>query len=740
MINKLLRYLYLSFPILLFNACSDEIKIADKQAEIIYSDCPVELFTEGVEQFSTRGVTNPKRFFLQGDIIHVEAYFIDESDEEIENSRIYRAYELIGNSKWETVTHDDIFWPVRAKKGVFKAYYVSQFNQSLVADDAGKLLNLSDIQDDTDPLLAEAQIDWGHKVNLRFHHICTHLTFSNLDPDIADYFWLIKKDGTSISNLFNLRLEGSELKHEFRSVSDETNNDLVYVQHKSVTLYDNQIKTGSEVSFFLQPGDYSNLELRTINNYSYLAFQSELTQDLQSNVPYVIDIKNNKGVTFIEEEEDWDEDDSTILEIDPDVFLNAIVNGEEGEDYIIEDEDGNKKIIIKITSDGALLCANVNFKFSTEYTKRELTNGRNFDGGNHFIYNLATNLFTTNQGTIQHLGLKNINCTDDKSIVLTYESEDIKNNRWGILCETNVGTVKNIRIEDSEVNFSLGIGSESGGKVFYVGSLIGSNEGNVAQIEYNGNISIQTSTQDDIKSILYLGGIVGHSIGTVREIRPYENNQTTAQTPTISVISNLKGESLTIFAGGGVGLASGLIQDISLPSVMIDSSNSLGMVGSTGGLVGRLRGEGYSPSSLSSCTVAGIVRGMPVSSVNNFQAYSYTGGLSGFCFKYNITDCRTLCSVSINNENSSDEMTTYATGGGIGRIVGAIETPISIKNNYIWPKDLEGPAKFIGNFAGIVPLGYDFTWTSLSNNGNVAKDFLEGKYIGDTIDDTPPED
>ena len=741
---KIYRYIYFILIFLLLEGCSEDVNISDDNNGIIYSEVPVEIFAECIDGLSTRGVANPKTSFSPGDYIHVEASFFDKNGNAInlnENSgnneitKKYKAYVLQENGKWLTSGNDVMLWPVAAKKGFFRAYYVKTFNQTLVSGDNSKLLRLSEVDGQSDPLYAELEIEWGHKVNFRFSHMCTHITFTNLDPDIADYFWLINKndgvEGHVFNNAFSLKVVNNELIHEFTVTENDTFNGLTYVQHKSNTLYEDEtgIKKGSEVSFFLEPGDYSNVELRTINNYSYLAFQSDLTKNLLANVPYEIDIKKNKGITYIEEEEDWDDDDeSNVWIVDPDTFLESVEGGYE---YVVEDEKGDKHTILKPTSDGTLLCANVSFDNKTEYTKHEITPGKNFDGGNHYISNIKNGLFTTNKGSIKHLGLKDINCDN---IELWYVSQDYNNNRFGVLCEINEGNIENIKLENVTVSYNLGTGSDDSGNAFDIGSLVGYSPGTISKIEYSGNIKIISEEQGDIKGMIHTGGFIGLCTGSVSELTPSEDNNN------IEVITKFEGETLTVYAGGAIGYGSGNINDVSIPSVTVDSSGSSGMTGSTGGIAGRLRGSSNNNSLISSCTVSGIVKGMPVTSINKLNAYSYTGGITGYSYKYDIKNCRTLCEVWVDpNKNSdSDSNITYATGGGLGRLV-AGEISYTISNNYIWPVTLTGPANYIGNFAGIVPEGDDYKWNKFTSNGNIAKQIISD-YIGGTINDAPPQD
>lgn len=729
MTRKLLN-IFLTLPFLMVLACSDDMPDLMIENPDMRDEVPVEFSIFSPEDFSTRGdgVDNPKVYFHEGEVMHVEAAFYDNAGSLIE--RKYQALQIDAAGVWKQIGMSTLTWPSDSKRGEFKAFFVKKFQLILEKKDIPEELSLSGLEDveedeDADPLMATTDVEWGHRVNLRFKHLCTHLSFTGLDPDITDYFWLVNnKTGEEFHNTFTLQLKADNiLEYKFISKPDNLNNKLVYVQSKTKTIYDGNIKTGSQVKFFLEPGDYSDIELRTINNYSYLSYKSDMTASLQGNKSYIIDIVKNKGITFIEENKPWDEDPDAIVELDPDEFLQKIVDGE---DYEITDEEGEKKKILQSTSNGTLLCSNVSFK-NTPLKEYEMPTGKYFDGGNHFISDLTTNLFSINHGTIQHLGLKNVRCN---GVELWYDPEIGNKSRWGALCELNDGVVDNIRLKDVSVSFSIGLGKDEPGYVFNIGTLVGSNTGTISNIEYDGDIEINNVAGLNAQTTVNIGGLIGQSTGFIKEINPLDD------TSKITVINTIKGELSTLFVGGAIGQSTANLQDISLTDVLVDSSGGSGLVGNTGGLVGRLRGTTGAPSLISSCTVSGIVKGVPVLPVGTYKAYSYTGGITGYNYNYDVKDCRTLCSVEMNpNVNLSDGV-TYGTGGGFGRIINVPEG-ITITGNYILGSGITGP-DYKGNFAGIVPS--QKTWVDDYQRGNVVRDILEGLYIGADIDDLAPTD
>lgn len=723
--NGIIRNITLLLLLALTASCSEDIFEMPDKSPSGDTGTEVEIFVDngidpyfgegyGTGDFLTRQVDDPKTSFQPGDAIHVQGAFYDEEGNFLEYA--YKVFEMNPGGVWKVRSENPMLWLPNAKTGTFKAYYIQRYQETLEKDDIKRTISLSDIEDRTDPLYAEATYDWGHKVMLHFSHICTHLTFTNLEPDITDYFWLINKSDRPMANVFNIWLTGNnEIRTEFATVGDSNYDGLVYVQHRAKNLYVDNIKTAGEVSFFLQPGDYSNVELRTINNYSYLAYKSEATADLKPNVPYVIDIKVNKGVTFVEDEEDWEDDDSTVKILDPDEFLQSIVDGA---DYFVNHNGESTKIVQK-TTDGSLLLRNVSFGGAKSRGNFIFPSGRVFDGGNHYIEDIATNIFSTNYGTIQHLGIRNIRCND---IELSYEFND-DNSRWGALCLFNAGNIHNIRIENGEAKFGIGTGREIAEHVFNVGMVVGSSTGSLSNLTYGGEIKVSSNAPNDVEATVNIGGIVGQCAG-LSEVGAIDTNSK------IEINITFQGSTTTLYAGGAVGQSSGNIEEVSLPEVSIDLSGSKGMVGSTGGVAGRLFANTGSTSVISSCTVSGEIKGLPVESYDMLNAYSYTGGLVGYVNYYDVLNCRTLCDVSV-SETGAEGAITYATGGCLGRII----TTTNISGNYAMGNNLTGPENYIGNFAGIVPLSLE--WSDYQSTGNVAKENIMGKFVGGSISDNP---
>lgn len=755
----------LLFLSLLLVSCSEEV-IHPSLEEEETSGLPVELTALIGDESLTRDLNeNSKKSFATGEVIHVEAKFYDKGNTQLGGSQ-YKTFERKSDGSWKQVVSSTMRWPAKAVKGKFKAYFVNSFQETLEIADQHRQLKLGDLDEVSDPLMAEQEGEWGQKINLKFKHICTHLTFKSLEPGVTDYFWLINKNsGDNFHNGFRLWLTGNnELRGDFISIPDMTykklnitgkessiagdlgdlNGDnesssgesdgkedeenskfgLVYVQRPTV-VYNDEKGPAGKVEFFLEPGDYSNVELRTINNYSYLSYKSELTSNLLANTPYEVDIVKNKGVTFIDDDDNWDDDDDNdVYLVDPEEFLGCIEAGTD--DYTIEvEKDGRmvERTILKNTSSGTILRYNVRFDYNSDYTQKltfDMSQGKYFDGGNHFISEIAANLFESNHGTISHLWLKDVKCDVE---LYEHDSNDSRNSQWGLLCRTNVGVIENVRIDDFDIDFSIGAGRDNYEFTFDLGGLTGNNSGTISDISFGGEINLTSSEQDNMRCTLNLGGLVGQNTGVFNGVKPMGSDAE------IKVKHSLQGEQAAIYCGGAIGYSSTDVRNVSLPRVTVDASGGQGLVSQVGGLVGRLRGTVGTPSYMTSCTVSGNIKGMEVKSFGGFTGFSYTGGLTGYSYYFDVTDCRSLCNVEVPDGDTEDSV-IYATGGGFGRLL----TPENnITNNYIWGSILTGPSNYIGNFCGIVPSSKK--WDDYKADGNNVKEIISGKFVGASLDD-----
>ena len=739
----MLRYLYhivLLLPLLaMLEGCKDDF--LEEQGMSLYGTVPVAFSIEEPSDIvETRGVENYKQRFNEGDVIHVQGTFVSK---EGETATAYGAMTLSGR-KWVPVEGSTLYWPLEAVKGSFKAFYIYNSNYILVKDSSTPSVSLSDVQDGEDPLEGTKEdVPYGYAVDMKFYHACTYLTLEKMEPNVTDYFWMMVP-GTAgpIKNAYQLTLDRhGELKLEFISEADKARDNLVYISRpsESQTI---EGKTYSKASFYLAPGSYSYFDLRTNNNFPFMSFLNSLKEDLLANHPYTLNVENAKGANFDSTTEvDWDRE-SDGWKIDVKEFLRAVSTGN---DYTVQDSYGNDVPILKKTGGTLLLMQNLDFEFYKDYGFDELgffpdiSNSTVFDGNLHYIKNVGHPIFRFNYGTIKNLGIQNV-----KSIVTAYEGSFENNyiddfSRIGALCEWNRtdARIYNIRLEDVDMNIGIQAHDpqiQTSNDNFSIGGLCGDNSGSISEIAMKGNCNINVhaaATSGDyayVDANINVGGILGNHSSYLSNVGPESESSFS-----VTITNTCRGREdfgTGVFClGGAVGQSTGNdISQVVINRVDIIASGSDGYQQYTGGLVGRLRGDGYT---MSDCTVQGSLTCGTVSkfgeTANN--PFSYMGGIAGIVRGYAVSNCRAVCNLDSNSSPLSPDA-TYATGGAFGRI----QMNCTILNNSAYGNVLTGPNPSIGTFAGIANSSYQ--WADLQRSGNTARAIGSYSEIGDYIDDT----
>lgn len=755
----------LLFTVLLFPlvGCSEEPAVIQDVGFSLEGDQPIEFVISSQQASLTRASASQRINFSNNDVIHIEATFT--SDKGIK-ATTYAALKLM-EGKWQVSTGSNLVWPFDAAYGSFKAFYFPKSNGVLQPGSKTESFLLSDFdasldsnQDyDLDPLTATTQeYKYGHAVKLDFTHVCTYLTFTNLDPGVSDYFWLVNLkniEGTEntgelhgLNNACYLELtEDSRLNVRFYKSEENSYGEDTYVSGKAV-LYPNENISGTyasraRVSFFLEPGDYSRVELRTNTNHPYLSLNSDETSNLQAHIPYVIDAVKSSGITYtIEDEDNWDVSDG--YEVTVKDFIEAAVKGN---DYTVEDESGRSVQILEPIPNGVRLRENIRFPDQQDDYDNiwgpesgfypNIGNGRVFEGDYHYISNIKQPLFRYNAGTIQNLGIKEFNCeTESIYVGSTNDYRDDRSNR-GALCLWNRtgGLITNIRVEG--LNLIIKITGGSSIHTHNAGGICGANAGTISDINFKGEYSVTVQNNEDtdkVNSEITIGGITGQNLGNIYRITPLD----ASTAPVVKVTNNCTGDGGVFSVGGAVGYSGAVMESISLPNVNIDCSRSDGYQAYTGGLVGRLRGSS-SNNSVIGCTVGGE---LTVGHVSDYgteytDSYLYTGGLAGSCLSFIVSDCATTFNVNGVPSTSVENSARYATGG----IFGAVLTDNNIDGNNIsnltgWNTGIKGPQSdtdqtYNGSFSGIVP--EDKQWYNYSNAGVTVKNHSSYSQIGKSI-------
>lgn len=740
--NNIFKIFLFLLPLLGLSSCEDDILDGQMSME---GDVPILFSFDDPADFSgTRGVEEYKQRFEEGDVIHVQGTFTARDGK---TGTAYGAMKLEGR-KWVPID-SPMYWPYEAITGNFKAFYIPNTTGPLRRDFSTPAVNLSGMQDDEDPLEAyQNDVKYGYAVSMQFTHACTYLTIEKMEQNVTDYYWMVGSVDNPVKNAYQLSLSSSgNLTLDFVSVPDPDQGGLIYISRRS----EPQVEEGvgySRASFYLAPGSYSYFDLRTNNNYPFMSFQNSLTEPLLANHPYILNVLNAKGANYTTTtEKNWDENTGSV-EVDVREFLHAAADGRE---YILEDEYGNQTPILKLVNGVLMLQCNVDFNWFDEYDSLtfnpDISSSTTFDGDLHYIKNIAHPIFRFNFGTIRNLGLKNFNST-----VTAYEGNDFITysddfSKIGGLCLWNrtSGIIQNLRMED--FNLTVGIQAEdptetNANQTFNIGGLCGENSNVISGIALKGdfNINIQPKDQSGkyqyVDADLRVGGIVGIHEKTLSDVGPQADAEFS-----VTITNTCRGRdnwgSGVFCIGGAVGLSTGNeISQVVIPDVTINATTSDGYQQYTGGLAGRLRGEG---GTISNCTVQGTLTCGTVSDFGESapNPYSYIGGLAGNVRQYTISNCRAVCNIQANMQTFDGAL--YATGGVFGRI----QSGSLLINNSAYGSVLTGPlsasnpAAYIGTFAGISRT--DLQWPELAANGNTAQAIGTYSQIGGFVDGNDTE-
>ena len=754
------RYIYCLISLILsflcLESCNDDILVEGGMSS--YGTVPVEFsFEEPDDEFgfgiATRGVETYKEMFQQGDVIHVTGLFESAEGETVSE---YGAMRLNAARKWEPIEGSTLYWPMEAVRGTFKAYYVINSDFLLGNNTSTEAIKLSDIKDGEDPLEAASKtVAYGNAVNMKFTHACTYLTLDKLEANVSDYYWMVFPGTSDIKNAYQLTRKGGEVKIEFISIPDPRENDLVYISSKAVS----QIVNGqsySMASFYLAPDSpepgvpsmYGYFDLRTNSNFPFMSFLNSLTQPLLANHPYILNVENAKGANVVTNTEvDWDEKTGG-WKVNVPEFLRSVQNGREYSEY---DEFDNEVPITIISNGRLLLQRNLDFQNFNEYDYAkwgfypDVDNTTIFDGNLHYIENIGHPIFRFNYGTIQNLGMRNFD-----SEVTLYEGSSENNyatdfSRVGGLCNwnRNSGIINNIRVENFILNVNIKAedpvtNGKNSNENFNIGCICGENWNMVSEIALKGNINITAKAMDDSGEYSYvdanvnIGGIVGNHTAYLMNVAPQTN-----ENYTVTITNTCQGRedwcSGVYCMGGAVGLSTGnQISNVMIQNVTINATESDGYQQYTGGLAGRLRGNGYI---VSDCTVQGSLTCGTVSSFSEVQnnPYSYMGGIAGNVRGYTVSNCSAICNVNANVANKG--YGTCATGGAFGRILRdvAISGCSAYGNELSGPQNTENPVAYVGSFAGIA--NDEYTWISLRTAGNAVRSFTGFQEIGANINE-----
>lgn len=744
-ISILKIFTIISFLILGFS-CSDDHDFRFERPSDDDGELPVDfsmIFPDEFENESgTRSIENPRDRFTPGDVIHIQGTFVMNYDG-VDREPVTRYGALSYNGKkWVPVEGSLLKWPNMSTSGTFKAYFIYNSNGLLKPEDTQtSVYSLSDITPQTDPLqaISASNIPYGNAVKLEFTHICSYLSITSLEPIVTTSYWFMLPETattpTVLNNAFYLSLnENNELSFNFTSQGDPNFDNLVYIGY---TVPQTEDAIVNQANFFLEPGLYENflLSYPTVApnyleyleyNYSNVPQNEETTPvvpNFQANTTYTLDISKAPGVsiTLPPDAEGWDESDQ-VFKVDVEAFLRAVNAGSE---YF---ENGVK--ILEQTPIGTRLLYNVDFQFyeynifpngDGTYFQPNINEGQVFDGGYHYIWNLGSPFIRYNLGTIQNLGLKTVNAN-----ITTVENanENLDLSRQGGLCNWNrsTGVIKNIRVTEN-VTINAQVLNDDDQETHNIGCIIGSNTGLVEEVYLSGDFNLNvTNYYDSTAEVNYpviatvlIGGIVGQEAGSgnISQIGPLDGANVS-----FTITNSCTGNSGAYYVGGIVGQNNGFIDNVVIPSVNINGTASSGVASYMGSIAGDL--QTTDNAGLSYCNVVGTIQAGKTKPFGSVNSVSYTGGISGGLQNVPVQNCNVT--VNIYGPTETTEKVTYATGGAFGRIRTLTDISYVIALGGV----LQGPAQYMGNFAGIAPEGTQSSY----NRADIIVANRVANYIG----------
>lgn len=609
-----------------------------------------------------------------------------------------------------------------------------------------------------------------------------------IEPDVA-----ASENKHRFNNAFQISLDTEtnpgvpNIKFEYLTVPQPFGNEggKSFIQAPTQRVRDKETRIeSSQVGFFLEPGCFYNAFSIYYSNYDlYLSYvNSDLNNRekiLEGNNRYTFNVKKSAGITVsTPPEERWDESEDYTTVIDTEAFLRAVNTNSKYKEW--DDAKQDSVLILEATSNpsGTMLMCNIRFKnpyyhvfphpnptletdgTDVPYDFVPTVGGDNvFDGGYHYIKDLKCPLFYANYGTIKNLGISNFNIGSDeygmwessenlykdaKVAEDTYVNAPYEYKRTGAIANNNMGTVQNIRVKDITVNVGIHV-TKDNQEAHSVGALFGINNsgGFVDEVYLSGKITVnvQNFTGTNVIPEVSIGGLTGQNLGTLTNIEqlvdnranlPAENKPTPVN---IIVNNNLDSSSGAYYVGGLSGNNTGMLNNITLPTlaangeaVLVDCSRSHGVVANVGGVVGKA--DSSQGNQISSCLVAsGTVKAGTCSQFEAISPFNYVGGIVGeLNERTNVLNCTSF--ISVFGSTGTDNV-TRAVGGVFGAIVAVQQTeggsilPGQMMAIAAYGDELEGTNA--GCFVGEAPTGK--VWSDYENFVDVKK-FPYIDYIG----------
>lgn len=720
------------FVLLALYGCKDEQWDEGRQTQA-KGGMPVQFQIEYPQDAFTKAPGKGKRNFETGDVIQLSAKFNKKGGGSVCEYRILTYDE--SQEKWECrpytpdepedgkedpteeiPVNDLLTWPLDAKSGEFKAYYVPEYKAMLNnqgGNDIGRSrpVSLDGLSDETDPLFAESGItECNHAVELNFTHCCTRLTLTNLNKE--EEYWLRKSvdAGEMVSNHFYLELSmENDLKLGFGY--DESEKDPKVAR-----------TTDSEgtITFYLEPGDYNGSRFFYRHGSPVFSFGDYIKlPEFEVNHSYTYAFDYSKGI-FVEVEPDEDEwskpDEDAVGEkgFSMKEFLENVVYGT---DYSCEIDGKKVKVLEQVAPGSTRLLQNVKRRDDDEFDSVELPNTCIFDGGGHFISNLHKPLFTAMRGRVWNLGLYNVNIKEDAQ---SGKLDEIPTS-LGALARLASGEIYNMRLIDVNVEFKIPDDPENN---YNVGALVGyyrtSGTRYISDIELGGQITVTMNPKEEKSTaITFLGGVVGQCTALLNNVSMVSDVSDQEMVNSLTVKNTCDGGNVgSRYTGGLVGRCNdnGNVKNCRLTNVTVDVTQACALWNYAGGLLGGIQGvddggvhdgEEHQPITMVNSSVIGLNlkggRCLPDETVSTAIGHTSTGGLVGYAVHAQVENCHVI-SATVTNRGLSDQVPTqcYVSVGGA---FGHIQSSEIVSANTVFDVTIEDIPKdfscLVGSFAGI---------------------------------------
>lgn len=654
-------------------------------------------------------VIEDKREFVEGNVMHVSAVFqlIQETLKPGEASSVTKYAALTyQNGEWVNLLTDkkyDMDWPWNAKSAEFTAYHMEEWNGAITALDTpldSVVLDRFEYENhiiNPDPLWAESGVvEYGHAVNLKFKHLCTRLTITDV-ADADEYELRFKPTFVGERKLQNActmtRTAGNELQFAFVTEESQKISSQVDVDGNGKRF----------VTFHLAPDDYSTFTLTRRNGYSYITLSNvEALRELTNGAgnAYTVSLENLQG-NIVQDDPDGDWWEPGPDPPAPDIyegfsvqaFMDAIkaCTG----DYVCTVKGtGETKTLLKYDPSRKEMCLleDVNFNWDKTYEPVELPDLVTFDGGGKTIWNISRSLFSTLRGTVTELSLRNAELIHTGGPAAGQDAAH--DTRWGVLARVcDKGNISNVHL----INVTLDIVFHNDPKldqIYCAGALVGNMiSGTMKRITLVNDISVTVKAyHESSRYTSCVGGVVGQATGTLEDI----DHEASEGQPLLKVTNNCKGIS-THYTGGIVGLLSGGSLDLCDMYTVVDASGVEGTWNYVGGIVGAVRTGGV----IAHATVSGSVTGGKVIE-DPSETHSSTGGIVGHVQKASVIGGVAFNRVSVSPAyENPDNKTTYSIGGVIGSIKEAADISKNEGRNQFDATIYKASHYYAGTFAGI---------------------------------------